>query len=80
MLKIITNSSYDISDMNQNLTDMVGSPPILNPKGPPQNQTLKNIFLRGHKGRRNMTTTTLLNIIKGPALCRWSAWGQGSRK
>ena len=27
------NNSYDISDMNQNSTDRVGSPPILNPKG-----------------------------------------------
>ena len=36
LLQIITNNSYDILKMSQNLTDRVGSPPILKPKATTQ--------------------------------------------
>ena len=32
LLQKIINNSYDISDMNQNLTDRMASLPVLNPK------------------------------------------------
>ena len=49
LLQVITHNSYDISDMNQNLTDWVVSQPILRPKGTTRKDSKKN-FMESNRG------------------------------
>ena len=42
LLQTIRNKSYDISDINQNLTDTVGSLPVLNSKGTTRSDSKEN--------------------------------------
>ena len=47
------NNSYDISDMNQNMTDKVGSAPNMDPKGTTRKGPKEEFSLQTKHGSKN---------------------------